>query len=77
MSHTDPVILALRALGETAGTAQDDDHAQTCPHCRHEQARLTEVVDLARHAGPDEHLGFRTFQHPTRLAAGYDISRTV
>jgi len=56
VSHTDPVILALRALGETAGTAQDDDHAQTCPHCRHEQARLTEVVDLARHAGPDEHL---------------------
>ena len=56
MSHTDPVILALRALGETAGTAQDDDHTQTCPHCRHEQARLAEVVDLARHAGPDEHL---------------------
>jgi hypothetical protein len=56
VSHTDPVILALRALGETAGTAQDDDHAQTCLHCRHELARLTEVVDLARHAGPDEHL---------------------
>ena len=56
MSHIDPAILALRALGETVGTAQDDDHAQTCPHCRHEQARLTEVVDLARHAGPDGHL---------------------
>ena len=56
MSHTDPVILALRALGETAGTAQDDDHTQTCLHCGHELARLTEVVDLARHAGPDEHL---------------------
>ena len=56
MSHTDPVILALRALGEAAGTAQDDDHTQTCLHCRQEQARLTEVVDLARHAGPDEHL---------------------
>ena len=56
MSHTDPVILALRALGEAAGTAQDDDHTQTCLHCRHELARLTEVVDLARHAGPDEHL---------------------
>jgi len=56
VSHTDPVILALRALGEAAGTAQDDDHTQTCLHCRQEQARLTEVVDLARHAGPDEHL---------------------
>jgi hypothetical protein len=56
VSHTDPVILALRALGETAGTAQDDDHTQTCLHCRQELARLTEVVVLARHAGPDEHL---------------------
>ena len=56
MSHTDPVILALRALGETAGTAQDDDHTQTCLHCGHELARLTEVVDLARHAGSDESL---------------------
>ena len=56
MSHTDPMILALRALGESAGTAQDDDHAQTCLHCRQELARLTEVVDLARHAGPDGHL---------------------
>jgi len=56
VSHIDPVILALRALGETVGTAQDDDHTQTCPHCRHEQARLTEVVGLARHAGQAEHL---------------------
>jgi len=54
VSHTDPMILALRALGETAGTSQDDEHAQTCPHCRHEQSRLAEVVDLARHPGPAE-----------------------
>ncbi len=54
MSHTDPMILALRALGETAGTPQDEEHAQTCPHCRHEQARLAEIVDLARHPGPAE-----------------------
>ncbi len=52
MSHTDPMILALRALGETAGTPLDDEHAQTCPQCRHEQAQLAEVVDLARHPGP-------------------------
>ncbi len=56
MSHTDPMILALRALGETAGTPQDDEHAQACPHCRHEQARLAEIVDLARHPGPAEPL---------------------
>jgi len=56
VSHTDPVILALRALGETVGTAQDDDHTQTCLHCRHEQARLSEIVGLARQPGQAEHL---------------------
>ena len=48
MSHTDPEILALRALGETAGTDRDDEHAATCADCRAEQARLTDLVALAR-----------------------------
>ena len=56
MSHTDPTTMALRALGEAAGTADDNEHAQACPHCRHELARLTEVVDLARSADPVEYL---------------------
>ena len=41
MSHTDPEILALRALGETAGTAHDAEHAESCAHCQAELARLT------------------------------------
>jgi hypothetical protein len=56
VSHTDPMILALRALGEPAGTPHDDDHARACAHCRHELARLTELVDLARSGGPVESL---------------------
>jgi hypothetical protein len=52
VSHTDPEILALRALGETAGAARDDEHAQTCVRCRAELARLTELVGLARAGGP-------------------------
>jgi hypothetical protein len=52
VSHTDLEILALRALGETAGTARDDEHAERCAHCRAELARLTEIVDLARAGGP-------------------------
>ena len=56
MSHTDPEILALRALGETAGTARDAEHAETCPRCRAELARLTEVVQLARSDGAGERL---------------------
>jgi anti-sigma factor RsiW len=56
VSHTDPEILALRALGETAGTARDAEHAGTCPRCRAELARLTEVVQLARAEGAGERL---------------------
>ena len=56
MSHIDPIIMALRALGETAGTAQDEEHTQTCADCRHELAQLTETVDLARHTRPGEDL---------------------
>ena len=56
MSHTDPVILALRALGETAGTAGDAGHAETCARCCAELAQLTEVVELARHDGPEARL---------------------
>ncbi|HEX5297687.1 MAG TPA: anti-sigma factor [Streptosporangiaceae bacterium] len=54
MSHTDPEILALRALGETAGTAADAEHAASCAHCRAELARLAEVVRLARDTEPGE-----------------------
>jgi hypothetical protein len=55
VSHTDPVILALRALGETAGTGHDDEHELTCARCRADLVRLSEVVDLAR-TGPAERL---------------------
>ncbi len=56
MSHTDPMIMALRALGETAGTPQDEEHTRTCADCRRELAQLTEIVDLARHTHPGEDL---------------------
>jgi len=56
VSHTDPEILALRALGETAGTADDAEHAASCAHCQAELARLTAVVQLARDADPGETL---------------------
>ena len=76
MSHTDPEILALRALGETAGTADDAEHAGTCAHCRSELARLTEVVQLARHGGPEEPLESPPTQVWDRIAAavGTDLN---
>ncbi len=69
MSHTDPEILALRALGEEAGTADDAEHAGRCAHCRAELARLTEVVRLARDAGPGETLETPPPQVWDRIAA--------
>ena len=69
MSHSDPEILALRALGETAGTAHDAEHAETCPRCRAELARLTEVVQLARSDGAEERLQAPPPQVWDRIAA--------
>jgi hypothetical protein len=69
VSHTDPEILALRALGERAGTARDAEHAETCPRCRAELARLTEVVQLARSDGAGERLQAPPAQVWDRIAA--------
>ena len=69
MSHTDPEILALRALGETAGTAADAEHAETCPHCRSELARLAGIVELARREGATERLQTPPPQIWDRIAA--------
>jgi len=74
VSHTDPEILALRALGETAGTAADAEHAEACPRCRAELARLTEVVQLARLEGPGERLQKPPPQVWDRIAAATGVT---
>ncbi len=74
MSHTDPEILALRALGETAGTAHDAAHAESCAHCQAELARLTEVVRLARDPAGAETLQVPPPQVWDRIAAATGIS---
>jgi hypothetical protein len=73
VSHTDPEILALRALGETAGTAHDAEHAASCAHCQAELARLTAVVRLARDADPAETLQAPPPQVWDRIAAATGI----
>jgi hypothetical protein len=77
VSHSDPVIRALRALGETAGTADDAEHARTCAHCRAELARLTEVVELARHDGPADRLEVPPPRVWDRIAASAGIHPTA
>jgi hypothetical protein len=77
VSHTDPEILALRALGETAGTAADAEHAASCAHCRAELARLTAVVRLARDTEPGETLQAPPSQLWDRIAAAAGTSPTL
>jgi len=74
VSHTDPEILALRALGETAGTAADAEHAASCAHCRAELARLAAVVRLARDTEPGETLQAPPPQLWDRIAAAAGTS---
>lgn len=77
MSHTDPVILALRALGEVAGTAHDAEHAETCARCRAEVARLAEVVRLARNEGLGERLQVPPPQVWDRIAAAVGTGKRL
>ena len=52
-SHVDDDVLALLALGETAGSTADLAHIEECERCSDELASLLDVVGLARSGGPD------------------------
>jgi Anti-sigma-K factor rskA len=49
--HCDPDVLALRALGEGAGSTADDDHLAHCARCQSELDQLRAVVATSRSAG--------------------------
>jgi hypothetical protein len=49
--HCDPDVLALRAFGEGAGTAADDEHLTHCARCQSELDQLRAVVSTNRAAG--------------------------
>jgi anti-sigma-K factor RskA len=51
--HPSPDVLALLALGETAGTPAERDHVESCPQCRSEVADLTRTVAAGRGATGD------------------------
>jgi hypothetical protein len=54
--HPSPDILALLALGETAGTTAEQEHVAGCPQCRNEVADLARAVAAGRGAA-SEHSG--------------------
>lgn len=52
--HCDPDVLALRALGERAGDADDDRHLADCVRCRSELEDLRAVVATGRSVETDD-----------------------
>jgi hypothetical protein len=53
--HCDPEVLSLRALGEQAGTAADDEHLRGCPTCQAELDELRAVVNTGRSITAEDH----------------------
>src|SRR6185503_13560534 len=51
VSHIDPEVLALIALGEEAEGPDARAHLARCPHCAHELRALVSVVTVAQQAG--------------------------
>jgi hypothetical protein len=71
--HPEPAVLALRALGEAVGSADDERHIAACAQCRSELARLAEVAALARRSGTAETLSSpppRVWERIAAAAAG-------
>ncbi|MGO4298847.1 anti-sigma factor [Leifsonia sp. RAF41] len=52
MSHSDPDVLAMLALGDPDVDEADAEHVMGCPECSAELARLTRVTRAARENGP-------------------------
>ena len=57
--HPSPDILALLALGETAGTPAEREHVDSCPQCRSQVADLARAVAAGR-GGTAEDSGLLT-----------------
>jgi hypothetical protein len=52
--HTNPELLALLALGEDVGNADDREHLRNCPECSREVAELAKLAGIGRSAGAED-----------------------
>jgi hypothetical protein len=73
VSHVDPEVLALIALGEEAGTPDALAHLAQCPHCTGELRALASVVHLARQAPDADGLVSPPAALWSRIAAHPDV----
>ena len=76
-SHVDDDLLALLALGETAGSTADLAHLEECERCTDELRSLTDVVGLARSAGADGPLVDPAPHVWGRIAAELDLAAST
>lgn len=72
MSHCDPELLALRSLGESVGTPEEQQHLATCQVCQAELSSLSTLVGTARSGGPIE-IQSPSPQVWTRIRAELDL----
>jgi Anti-sigma-K factor rskA len=73
VSHVDPEVLALIALGEEAGLPDARAHLSQCPHCAHDLHALASVVAVARQAGDGGRLASPPPALWSRIAAHPDV----
>ncbi|MDX6323257.1 MAG: hypothetical protein QOF52_3115 [Propionibacteriaceae bacterium] len=52
--HTNPELLALLALGEDVGNAEERAHVRSCPKCSTEVAELAKLAGIGRSAGAED-----------------------
>jgi anti-sigma-K factor RskA len=50
--HCDPDVLALLAMGESVGSAEDSTHLASCAHCQSDLDQLRAVVTTSRTVEP-------------------------
>jgi Anti-sigma-K factor rskA len=67
--HVDPEVVALIALGENAGSADDRAHLAGCEHCQHELHSMAAVVGTARRGGGEEELAAPPVELWSRIAS--------
>ena len=75
--HTDPELLALLALGESAGTEEDRSHVSTCPVCAGELAELQGLTSRGRSVSADTMMISPGRQVWDRIRAELGLDRPV
>lgn len=75
--HTNPEVLALLALGESAGTVGERDHVKTCRTCSEEVSELARIADVGRTASATDTLATPSPEVWQRIVAELGLSEAA